>query len=250
MLLHPPLARYVVEWQPPKAGALTAVFFASTLVAAALWGGHRRALETTERVLLPLLLLAAFAAVRNVVWFELAAAVSLPRLLDATWPSRPRATAEVRRVNRMFGLAAIAIVAAVAAGQLSRPPAFAGSYSAAAADAVAAAAGPTGVVLADDRHADWLLWLEPQLAGRVAYDARFELLTGGELHQLKQLDRAVPGVWRTCGRPARVVTFASRASAREVRRADVLPPGARTIVSTSGLVAVAQPATGASSCRL
>jgi hypothetical protein len=39
-------------------------------------------------------------------------------------------------------------------------------------------------VLADDVHSDWLLWKEPQLEGRLAYDVRFELLEPGQLAKL------------------------------------------------------------------
>jgi hypothetical protein len=39
-------------------------------------------------------------------------------------------------------------------------------------------------VLADDVHNDWLLWKEPQLEGRLAYDVRFELLEPGQLAKL------------------------------------------------------------------
>jgi hypothetical protein len=39
-------------------------------------------------------------------------------------------------------------------------------------------------VYADERYADWLLWKDPRLRGRVAYDARFELLTNRQLVDL------------------------------------------------------------------
>ena len=103
MLLHPPLAHYVVEWQPPRVEGATALFFVSAFATAALWGARRRVLTRLERVLLPLLLLASMLAVRNAVWFELAVAVSAPRLLDAVWPSRIVPSPHVRRVNRVVG---------------------------------------------------------------------------------------------------------------------------------------------------
>src|SRR5207244_11967687 len=42
-------------------------------------------------------------------------------------------------------------------------------------------------VYAADRFADWLLWHEPALEGRVAYDSRLELLTGQQLLSLATL---------------------------------------------------------------
>jgi hypothetical protein len=43
-------------------------------------------------------------------------------------------------------------------------------------------------VLADDVHADWLLWREPSLRGRVAYDVRFELLSRPEIIELANFE--------------------------------------------------------------
>ena len=103
MLFHPPLAQYVVEWKPPAVEGPTYAFFLSAFGAAALWGGQRRVLTTFEKWAVPVLLLSALTAVRNGVWFELALAVTLPRLLDAAWPSRIRLTAGVRRLNVVLG---------------------------------------------------------------------------------------------------------------------------------------------------
>jgi hypothetical protein len=241
MLLHPPLARYVVEWQPPKVEAPTAAFFLSAFAAAVLWGGRGKLLTGLERLLLPILLLSAMLAVRNAVWFELAGAVSLPRLLDAAWPTRIALTPHVRRVNRIVALIAVAGVLAVLTAQLVRPAGFldAGRPPSAAA-AVSAAAGAKGIVLADDQHADWLLWLRPELAGRIAYDVRFELFDAGELNRLELLDNASRPVWRRCGIGARVVTFASAAHERAARREGVLAPGARRIVDTPTFLALRQ----------
>ncbi len=251
MLLHPPLARYVTEWQPPSVQGATIVFFASALVATAMWGARRRTLTLFEQWALVLLLAAAFAAVRNGVWFELAAAVSLPRLLDALRPPKLELTAQARRVNAMLATTALAAVACVLVVQLARSPGWLDSNrSPEAAAAVARAAGADGIVLADDLHADWLLWQQPGLAGRIAYDVRFELFDGRELRQLKLLGDASHPVWRRCGVAARVVTFAGPTDARVARREQVLAPGAATIASSKTFVAVAQPAAGSPPCRL
>ena len=47
--------------------------------------------------------------------------------------------------------------------------------------AAATAAGAHGRVFANERYADWLVFEHPQLAGRIAYDSRFELLTSRQL---------------------------------------------------------------------
>lgn len=251
MLFHPPLARYVVEWQPPAVQGPTVAFFLSAFGAAALWGGHRRALTTFEKWALPLLLLAALSAVRNGVWFEIALAVTFPRLLDGAWPSRIAPTPVVRRVNVVLGSLAIACVVGLFAFQAARGPAWLDKShpSAAAASAVAAAAGPDGIVLSDDLNSDWLLWQEPSLTGRVAYDVRFELFDAHELQQLDRLARASHPAWSRCGAIASVVTFPSRRISRLVRAEGVLAPGSRTIARSPDFVAVAQPAAPVGRCR-
>ncbi|MDP9286177.1 MAG: hypothetical protein M3P41_14680 [Actinomycetota bacterium] len=249
MLGHPPLAQFVVEWKPPAVEAITAVFFASAFAATALWGGHRRVLTTFERWALPLLLVAALTAVRNTVWFELAAAVSLPRLLDAAWPSRIALTAPIRRVNLIVGSAALAALAVCVLQAARSPVSLARGHRPAAAAAVAAAAGRDGIVLADDEHADWLLWFQPSLAGRVAYDVRFELYDKRELHAIKLLDDASHPIWRRCGSQASVVTFARPEDQRIAAREAVVAPGSRTIVRDPTFVAIAQTVAPNGRCR-
>jgi hypothetical protein len=119
----------------------------------------------------------------------------------------------------------------------------------AAAARIAAAAGADGIVIADELDSDWLLWEQPSLAGRVAYDVRFELFGAREVGQIDLLDRVSHPVWRRCGSRARVVTFAGRQFLKVARREGVLAAGARVIVDTPRLVAVQQPPAG-SFCKL
>jgi hypothetical protein len=56
--------------------------------------------------------------------------------------------------------------------------------SAARAVGTAAARDETAKVFASERYADWLLWKEPQLAGRLVYDVRFELFDAERFAQL------------------------------------------------------------------
>jgi hypothetical protein len=241
MLVHPPFSDYVGEWQPTSFGATTFVFFVSAFVAVALLWRHGRQVPTLERVALPILLLAALQTARSAIWFELALAITLPRLLDAQWPAATVATAAVRRVNLVTALVALGVALAACTVQLPRVDgALRQTYSSSDAAAVAAAAGSHGIVLADDRHADWLLWEQPALAGRVAYDIRFELLHDRELRQIVELRRGLHSAWARCGATATVVTFASPDDRRAVGRENVLAPGARTLVARPGFVAVAQ----------
>jgi len=249
MLLHPPLADFVQEWKPPTVGAGTTMFFLSAFAMTALWSRHQRVLTSFERWALALLLLGALTVVRNAVWFELAAAVSFPRLLDAAWPSSVAPLA-VRRLNLVVGsVATIAAVVFVATQFAHSSRWIERDWSPADAAAVADAAGARGIVLADDKHADWLLWQQPGLEGRVAYDVRFELFARRELVQISGLDLASPPAWKRCGAGAAVVTFVSNVALRLVAEAGVLSPGRRTIVTGKQFAAIEQPSP-AKPCRL
>jgi hypothetical protein len=242
MLFHPPLASFVNEWQPAKVAAYTAIFFGSAFVMSALWGARRDALTPFERWALPLLLIGALTAVRNTVWFELGAAVALPRLLDAVWPAQTTLTPSIRRANLLIGSATLAVVVAVGVIELTRPQAwFDHGASPAAAAAVSRAAGSDGAVLADDEHSDWLLWFEPALTGRVDFDVRFELFSRAELDQIVLLRGGSHPVWRRCGSLARVVTFDGPGDEQSALREGVLAKGSATIVRSPTFVAVAQP---------
>ena len=252
MLVHSPIERFVTEWQPPTPAAMTAVFYATAIVLAVAWGAHRRALTTFERWALPLLLLSGLSAVRNVMWFELAAAIAAPRLIDAAWSRRSTQTDGQRRFNLLLAVVALGAVAIVGAVAGSRSDAAYLSHwpSAADAAAVSRAAGPHGLVLPDDQTGDWLLWDEPSLAGRVAYDTRLELFTAKELEQLQLLHVGSHPIWRACGSKARVVTFAGPSGAVDARRERVFARGSRTILSTPALVAVVQPTSNTVACPL
>lgn len=251
MLINPPLARWVVEWQPASFGRLSASFFISGFVAAGLWGSQRHRLTAFERWALPLLLLASLNALRNAIWFELALAMALPRLLDGVWPSRIVLSPRIRQFNVRLGGGALAVALVIAAVQIGRAPGqIERRNQPAEAALVATAAGANGLVLADDVHADWLLWREPALAGRIAYDVRFELLTAGELTRLHRLHEPMSAIWRRCAVGFAVVTFPSRSSYDAAVREQVLRPRSRTIVNTPSFVAVAQPASTQTPCRL
>jgi hypothetical protein len=175
MLGNGDLAAYVVEWQPTRPGAFTAVFY--VLAAVALVAAARRG-PALDRLLLPLLVVVAFGAIRNVVWAVLAVLVLVPALL-ARRPVVPAGAP-----MRAFAAVATA-VAVVAACSVVRAPERVGALW--PAEAAVEAAQGDGVVFADERLADWLLWQRPALRGRVALDARFELFRSHELEAVHDL---------------------------------------------------------------
>ena len=206
-LVGSPLRKYVSEWRPATLGAGTALFFLAALAIVFALGRHGKALSVFERIALPLLLVATLAAMRNGTWFALAVGLSGPLLVDAAW-APPRALPDAaRHINVRLAASCAVVAAAVVAASLARPASsFQAGWPAAGARAVAAAAGPHGLVLADDVHSDWLLWEEPQLEGRLAYDVRFELLAPSQLARLSAYWHE--GRHRGLAAPYRVVAVA------------------------------------------
>jgi hypothetical protein len=238
MLVDRPFAGFTNEWRPPSVSGPTAIFFATVVALAALWGAHRRTLTLLERWTLPLLLVLALTAIRNIDWFVLAAAIGLPRMLDRAWPPQTGS----RRLNLYLSTAALVAGTSYAVIQFMHAPAtlLAKSQPQAAA-AISKAAGATGLVFADDVHADWLLWFQPTLQGRVMYDSRFELLDRAELETVHLLENGIEPVQPRCATRARVIVFTNPAFAQRAVRNHVLAPGSRTIVYTTDLAAFAQP---------
>jgi hypothetical protein len=185
---------YVTEWAPTTLTLLHAPIY--LLALGGLWllgrtGGRASAFEKLAFVGLSVL---AFDAVRNAVWLALISLAVLPRLMDAL-----RAPAvEPKRMNRMLAIAMLAGVLVATIAVAFKPLAWFTNdqFPSAAGNAAAASAGSHGQVFANERYADWLVFEHPQLTGRIAYDSRFELLKGRQLHSVIEFRNLVAG-WRS-----------------------------------------------------
>jgi hypothetical protein len=140
------------------------------------------------------LALLAFDAARNAVWLALFSLVVLPRLMDTL---RSPAV-EPKRMNRMLAIAMLAGVVLATVVVAFQPSSWftKQEYPTAAENIAARAAGANGRIFANERYADWLVFEHPQLAGRIAYDSRFELLTGRQLGSVTEFRSRVNG-WRS-----------------------------------------------------
>jgi hypothetical protein len=196
MLANPLLTRYVSEWQRSWPGTRTAVFYLVLAVGAWRLVGQRRRVPVFDLVAFALLALVAVQALRGIVWFGLAAVPILAPQLDPVIARiRLLASPAAARVGLALAAAGLVVVCVV----LARPSSwFVAGWPAAAASnaATLAAHDPSVRIFADDRHADWLLWSQPSLRGRVAYDVRFELLTP---QQFRTLRAAKPSLLRAYG---------------------------------------------------
>jgi hypothetical protein len=184
---------YVTEWAPTTLTLMHAPVYLLALGGLWLLGRTRGRTSTFEKLAFVGVSLLAFDAVRNTVWLALLALVVLPRLLDEL-----RAPAvEPKAMNRLLALAMLAGVAIATLGVALKPASwFTQQYPAAAENAAAAAAGAHGEVFANERYADWLVFEHPDLAGRIAYDSRFELLTERQLRSVTEFRNLVAG-WRS-----------------------------------------------------
>jgi hypothetical protein len=234
--------RIVSEWQHSWPSLLTLPFYVLAAICVWLLSRNRRAVTTFEQLALVLLFLAGVAALRNMVWFSFFALIVLPLPLG-------KRIGEVRgkeskAVKTALAAAAIAAVSVAGAAAASRPDSWLTSsvYPTAAANAVGAAAAtdPTARIYSDVRFADWLLWTRPELAGRIAYDARFELLSSNELEQLYRLQNRLTPRWKAAVADHRLVVLPRRQGATTAQ-ALMTEDGVRRIYRDRSVVVLVRP---------
>lgn len=200
MLIDHPFAGHVELWQRTSPGALTTVFFLLATAGVVLVARKRRALAPIELIVLAVTLAAALDAVRGIVWFALAALAFLPPLAGRRRPhvSSEGAPAATRRrlaaavvASSLFAAAAAAIV-----WGSTRPASFYNPAFPPALRAILHNQPANRPVFVDGRYADWLLWEVPSLRGRIAYDARVELLTSRQAVEQERFHDMRPG-WQS-----------------------------------------------------
>jgi hypothetical protein len=155
------------------------------------------------------------------------------------------ARTEVRpRLNQALALlVAAAVVVALVVDIARSDRDFEKSYPAGVLRAVSRSAGadPTMKVFADVRFADWLLWHLPQLEGRVAFDARFELQPSGALERLARALTATGIDWKRPARGYRLVVL-TPSDVKEAARGFRAEPGRRILFDDpDGLVILRSP---------
>jgi hypothetical protein len=153
----------------------------------------------------------AIDAVRNVSFFSLASVVIVGLAIDPVVAARWGDGMRLRpRINRAFATAALLIVLLAVITTVARNArVFEGASlrSVQAVVARAAAADPSIRILSDQKLADWLLWADPRLRGRVAFDVRFELLSDATMRALQRLYLAAGRHWKDQARGYRLLVL-------------------------------------------
>jgi hypothetical protein len=232
------------EWQPPTWALATAPFFGLLVAVAWLAGRARGRILLFDVLALGFTGVAGLTATRNLGWFALTALMLAPNLVDASFATTPHEVdGKAARVNRSLAVIATLTVLVLLGATLARPASwFEGRYPSGAADAVArAAAGdPRARIYADVAYGDWLLWLHPELAGRIAYDARFELLTRKQILAIYDFDVPVGTPWLQAATGYRLLVLDGAVSATPVRAFE-RQPGTRVLFSGSNAVVLERP---------
>jgi hypothetical protein len=188
-ILNHEFSKVVTEWQPITATFVAVPFFAMVFATIWLLGRSGRRTPAFQHLVLMALAVGAIDAVRNVGWFGLATMMLLPGVVGHALAQRPPAPRRVR-LNVAIGASAISLVALATVAVLAKPQSwFTSTYDMRAATIAAnyARTHPGADIFADVRFGDWLLWEEPVLAGRIAYDTRFEILAPARLDALSKL---------------------------------------------------------------
>jgi hypothetical protein len=186
--LNPAFAKYLSQWAPTAFSPLSAPLLALAFAAVWLLGRSAASYALYERLLVGIAVLLALLAVRNWTFASLLLVMFSPQGFDrALRKKAPRPAPAVGAV--IAAAAAVGAVAAVVGALATSDAKLTRNYPAGAASAAAAAAAsPRAQVYAGISFADWLLWTHPELAGKVVFDVRYELLHAAEVKKLVLFD--------------------------------------------------------------
>lgn len=195
------------EWMAPALEPVQIPFFLLAGLTLVLLGRNRDRLTLFEQLVLVGSLIGALQAARNLAWFGLAATLLLP----VAWPAAavgPMRLARFRAPLALSAVIGVSVAAAVGVRQIDDhvdaryPPAGAAAVATAARD-------PTLELFTHPRYSDWLVLLHPELAGRVSFDIRYELLGEREARRFRRFRDQIGDEWRGAAGPARLVVMDS-----------------------------------------
>jgi hypothetical protein len=208
------LRHAVSEWQPVTSSPLTAAALAIVAVLAVVsFARHRARTTLWEKLAFVILAAGAASVVRNALFLGLFALMVLPVSLGwgRTAGSRAKVTNRGVLISGLLASVATLALLTTSAATLARPATGLeyGFVRPGVVNAVARVTrtDPSLRVMADQKLTDWLLWRDPALAGRMAFDVRFELYTGGQLNNLEALFNRSGAHWESAARGYRVLVL-------------------------------------------
>jgi hypothetical protein len=187
-ILNPQFSKVISEWSPITSTMVLAVPF-FILAGASVWvmGRAGRKMPIFDQLSLLVLGIGTVFAVRNIPWYGMGAMMLLPGTLSGLFGAGGSSSRKTRINMTLVGTMGFVLLVTVVVVATRPSSWFLHYYDARAEARVAQIArqDPTARFYADNRFADWLLWEDPALVDRIAYDIRFELLSS------KQLDRVI-----------------------------------------------------------
>ena len=183
-LLNPAFSKVISEWAPITATMILAIPF-FILAGASVWimGRAGRKMPIFDQLSLLVLGLGTVFAVRNIPWYGMGAMMLLPGTVSGLFGAGGASSRKTRINLTLVGMVSLLLLVAIVAVAARPSSWFVHYYDARAEARIAQIArqDPTVKFYADNRFADWLLWEDPALADRIAYDIRFELLNSTQL---------------------------------------------------------------------
>jgi hypothetical protein len=222
-LMNSSLKHAVTEWQPITSVAVEAIPF-FVLAGLVVWCLGRRPEKTTSWEKMTLLALAAGSidTIRNSMLFAFAALIIVPPVLDSVIRRRSRRDVPVRaRLNKVLSWSVIALLVVASLATIVRPARFFERHyqrnGVLGAVTAATHADPGLRLLTDVRVADWLLWRDPGLRGKIASDARWELLPARSISSLENMFSAIGPDWKSGARGYRLIILDRSAEPQAVK---------------------------------
>jgi hypothetical protein len=249
-LLNSSFKHLVTEWQPITSQPVMALSF-FVLAGITVWAFGRRPTATTgwEKLVLLVLIASTIMVIRNGLVFGFAALVIVPAALEAAVPHPARRSVPVRhKLNAVLCWTSIALLTVIAASTLLQPSSRLEyrNERLRLLDVVRTETQkhPSLKVFADVRYADWLLWRDPQLRGKIANDARFELLSGSEMDSVVRVLAAVGPNWKQGATGYRLLVL-DRAAWPESVRGFLMESGHRVLYDDGQRVVILRSAAAA-----
>ena len=216
---NPVLSQIITEWEPQSFDLGWGLFFFIPLFAVLLGYGFAAGRGYLPPWPLTVMLLVTFVigtrAVRFGFWFSWPATIAVALLVQRF--ASPLAMPPLR-LRRAVGVVCVT-AAAVATLLIAVLPTswFEGGQGRAAIAAVERGAGANRLVLADELAANFVLWRIPTLAGRVAYDSRFEQYTPLQQQRFYDWVEVSSPDWMDAAKGYDVLVASSRNRALEAR---------------------------------